>query len=100
MSLYPGEDTSFVCSVNISTSANVVFQWIIYSSDNGMNYSAALSENNDTNNDNSIVGSGSSITHYNTFNVTNVNYTNNGNGFQCNASGNTSVITYLTGNLL
>jgi len=93
--LYPGEDASFVCSINTSATANVMFHWIIFSSE-GISNMTSL-EDNDTENDNSIVGSASSIMHYSTFNIPNVNYAINGLGFQCNISGDTSVISYLTG---
>ena len=48
--------------------------------------------------DNSIGSAASSvILHHSTYNITNVNYTDNGIGFQCGALDDTSDITYLTG---
>ena len=62
-----------------------------------MNHTEILPEDNENISDGVIVGSAPSITHYSTLNVTNVNYTDNDNGFQCNAAGNASDVTYLTG---
>ena len=87
-SLYPGEDTSFSCSVN--TSDSTVFHWTRFFM-NGTNDTVILPEDADT------AGSASSTTHYSTFSLTNVNYTDNGIGVQCNSSGSTSAITYITG---
>ena len=65
-----------------------MFQWTRFLSD-GTNITVTLPEDDS-------IGSTSSM--HSTYTVTNVNYTNNGNGFQCSSSGDTSDITYLTGN--
>ena len=92
LSLYPGEGASFICSINTSTSADVVFHWTRFF--NGTNTTVTLPE------DNEYIGSASGVTHRSMFNLTDVNYTNNDNGFQCNVSGNASDIAYLTGSYL
>ena len=69
-----------------------MFQWARFLSD-GTSDTVTIPEDVDNS-----IGSASSVIHYSTYNVANVNYTNNGIGYQCNASGDTSVITYLTGN--
>ena len=79
--------------MNTSTLANVSFQWTRYLSD-GTSNTVILSEDVDNSN---VAGSASGIMHQSTYNITNVNYTNNGDGLQCNVSGDTSAIAYLTG---
>ena len=91
LSLYPGENGSFICEINTSI-ADVMFHWTKFSLD-GMDTTATLSDDVDT-----TVGSASSTSHYSTYNITNVNHTSNGVGFRCNALGNKSTIAYLTGN--
>lgn len=72
-----------------------MFQWTSFLSD-GTSNNVTLPEDVD----NSIGSAASSVIHRSTYNITNVNYTNNGIGFQCSALEDTSDITYLTGKQL
>ena len=46
------------------------------------------------------IGSASGIAHNSTFNLSNVNYTDDGSAFQCNVLGNASDIANLTGSYI
>ena len=71
-----------------------MFQWTRFLSD-GASDVVTLPEDADNS-----IGSAASSVIRSTYNITNVNYTNNGIGLQCSTSDNTSDITYLTGNQL
>ena len=87
--IYPGETATLTCRMN---SLNVTFQWVRTDGENVTFF--------DEDTDVETLDSDSNST-ISTFNVTNVNYTDNNVGYYCNASGsNASTIVYLTGNKL
>ena len=69
---------------------DVVFNWTRFF--NGISTNMTLQEDSVD-----MIGSALSGTQHSMFNLANVNYTNNDNGFQCHVLGNASDIAYLTG---
>ena len=90
VSVYPGETATFTCELDTQGIGDVTFQWV---RTDGM----TVNENLDM--EASGVGSTQNYNFTSTFNVTNVNYTDDNVGFYCNASGcKASMTAYLTGN--
>lgn len=85
-SIYPGETATFTCHVD---TLDVTFQWA------RTNGEGVTFINEDVDVETSDGDLNSTIS---TYNVTNVNYTDNSAGYYCNASdSNFSMIAYLTG---
>ena len=93
VSVYPGETATFTCELDTQGIGDVTFQWVKVNETN----IAFFDESVDM--EASGVGSTQNYNFTSTFNVTNVNYTDDNIGFYCNASGcNASMTAYLTGN--
>ena len=96
VTVYPGETATFTCELDvqgIGGIGDVTFQWVRIDGTDVMPFNETLDM------EASGVGSTENYNFTSTFNVTNVNYTDNGIGFYCNASGCTASMTaYLTGN--
>lgn len=96
-SVYPGETANFTCHVDTVGIDLVTFQWVRIDGDDFTYFNETV--------DMEISGGDSSTMEgpdyffNSTFNVVNVNYTDNDAGYYCNASGcNVSITAYLTGN--
>ena len=95
VSVYPGETATFTCELDTQGIGDVTFQWV---RTDGMT-DMFLDESLDM--EASGIGSTQDYNFISTFNVTNVNYTDDNVGFYCNASGcNASMTAYLTGNCI
>ena len=93
VTVYPGETATFTCELDVQGIGDVTFQWVRTDGTDVMPFNETLDM------EASGVGSTQNYNFTSTFNVTNVNYTDNNIGFYCNASGcNASMTAYLTGN--
>ena len=97
-SAYPGESTTFICHVNTAGDL-VTFQWVRIDGNNITHFDESVDV--EISGDSSLTSFPGATFFYNsTFNVSNVNYTDNGVGYYCNASGcNVSITAYLTGDI-
>ena len=93
MSVYPGETATFICEVDTQGIGDVTFQWVRIDGTNVTYFDAILDE------EASGVGSTQNYNFNSTFDVEDVDYSDNNVGFYCNASNCTASMTaYLTGN--
>ena len=91
-SVYPGETATLTCHVNTIGIDLVTFQWVRTDGENVIFFNESVDVETSGGDSNLTIAFNS------TFNVTNVNYTDNNFGYYCNASGcNISMIAYLTG---
>ena len=85
-SIYPGETATFTCHVD---TLDVTFQWARTNGEDVTFFKDSVDTETSDDDSNSTIS---------TFNVTNVNYTDNNVGYYCNASdSDISMIAYLTG---
>jgi len=102
VSVYPGQDAMFVCSLVEPDIHNVVFLWMSQSVSGNMSMNMVLAEDADEEGSTGASGGGD-IVHSSTLTISNVNYTDDGIGYYCDSPNCTdanytqSSLSYLTG---
>jgi len=105
VSVYPGQDAMFVCSLVESEIHNVVFEWTRQSGSGNMSMNVVLAEDADEEGSTGASGGGDTV-HNSMLTISNVNYTNNGDRYYCNSANciaancsqsSLSPLSYLTG---